>query len=154
MGRNRQIVEIGAIKRQPGVDYLTKSGFRLQSHRRLLSIPDRLAVVCKFCPNKETTATASTRLPTNLTHPHVPSSVGFLLLHRLQHCWDATFAFGSELWMEALTVPPVCNVDSLVARHRVWINGSCRRDTVLPLLLHLGMHNQQRIVGQMYGDLA
>lgn len=51
-------------------------------------------------------------------------------------------------------VIPVCDVDALVARYWMRVDGLGRRNTVLPFLLHLCMHHQQRVVRKMNSNLA
>lgn len=56
--------------------------------------------------------------------------------------------------MQILLVVPIRDIDALVASDRVWVDGLCRRDAVLPLLLHRCVHDQQRVVRQVNRDLA
>lgn len=56
--------------------------------------------------------------------------------------------------MEAVAITAVRDINTPVSRDRVRINGRRRRDAVLPLFLHLGVHHQQRVVREVDGDLA
>lgn len=56
--------------------------------------------------------------------------------------------------METLAVVSVSNIDPFVASDRMRIDHGSWMDAVLPFLLHLRVHNQQRIVRQVYRDLA
>lgn len=55
--------------------------------------------------------------------------------------------------MHVGAVVPVRDVDPLVPRNGVRIDGQRRRDAVLPFLLHLCVHDQQRVVWQVDRDL-
>ena len=55
--------------------------------------------------------------------------------------------------MEALRVVPVGDIDALIASDGMRVNSRRRVDAVLPFLLHLGMHDEQRIVREMNGHL-
>ena len=58
------------------------------------------------------------------------------------------------LRMEAFAVMAIGDVDSLVSSDGMRIDYRRLRDTMLPCFLHLRMHNKQRIVRQVYRDLA
>lgn len=56
--------------------------------------------------------------------------------------------------MEAFAVVSVSDIYSFVARNGMRIDHRSRMNAMLPLLLHLRVHHQKRVVRQMYRDLA
>ncbi len=56
--------------------------------------------------------------------------------------------------MQSCFVISIRDIDPLVSSNGVRVNGLSGRNAVLPLLLHLGVHNKERIVGEMDGDLS
>lgn len=89
-----------------------------------------------------------------MAHPKVLAEILPLALHNPQYARHATRASRRVRRVHACPVVAVRNVDAPVARNRVRVNRLRRRDAVLPLLLHLGVHHQQRVVRQMDRNLA
>lgn len=116
-------------------------------------VPDRIPIVVKLGPLEEG-AVILARHVAGMAHPEVPAPALPLLLDDPQHGRDATPAPRRVSRVQGGLVVPVRHVDAPVAGHGVRVDGVCRRDAVLPPLLHLGMHDQQRVVGQVDGDLA
>ena len=58
------------------------------------------------------------------------------------------------LWMKRFSIITVSNVDTPVSCYRMWIDGKCRCDAMLPFFLHLSMHDQKRVVREMDRYLA
>lgn len=56
--------------------------------------------------------------------------------------------------MKDLPIVAVRDVDPSVPCNGMRINGCCRRDAVFPFLLHLGVHDKERVVWEVDGDLA
>ena len=56
--------------------------------------------------------------------------------------------------MKAVAVVSVSDVDSFIARDGMRIDDRSCRNAMLPFLLHLGVHYEQRVVRQVYGNLA
>lgn len=88
-----------------------------------------------------------------MAHPHITSLVFFFSLNASQHRRYAAFASGRVSWVEALAVVAVSDIDPLVSSDWVRINNWRWMNAVFPLLLHLCMHDQERIVWQMDGNL-
>lgn len=95
-----------------------------------------------------------TRRIASMAHPHIPPPILLLPLHTPQHGWHIAPAARRIPRMQTLLVVPVGDVDPLVPRDRVRVDGRGGRDAVLPLLLHRGVHDQQRVVRQVDGELA
>lgn len=89
-----------------------------------------------------------------MAHPEVTPAILLFLLNDPEHRRDTTLASRSEFRVEVRLIVPVSDVDALVSGNRVRVDGLRRGNTVLPFLLHLCMHHQQRVVGEMNGDLT
>jgi hypothetical protein len=110
--------------------------------------PWRFTIIVKLCPFEEGT----TFLPwcvARMTHPHVATQVFRFSLYASECTWYLAVAFWCESWVEARFVVSVGDIDSFVSGNWVWINGIGRNNAVLPIFLHLSMHDEQRVVRQM-----
>lgn len=116
-------------------------------------VPYRVPVVVELCPLEEGAVLPARRVA-GLAHPKVPPAVLPPLLDDAQHGRDATRAPGRVPRVQAGLVVAVRDVDAPVAGHGVRVDGMGWRDAVLPGFLHLGVHDQQRVVRQVDGDLA
>lgn len=56
--------------------------------------------------------------------------------------------------MEIVLVATIRDAETFVACQRVRIDDLRRSNRVFPLLLHLGVHDEERVVGQVDCDLA
>ena len=56
--------------------------------------------------------------------------------------------------VKRLAIVAVRDVDASVPSDGVRIDGGRRRDAMLPLLLHLGVHHEQRVMRQVDSDLT
>lgn len=56
--------------------------------------------------------------------------------------------------MQTVLVTTIRDIDPLVLGQRMGVDGLGRRNAMFPLLLHIGMHDQQRIMREMYTNLA
>ena len=89
-----------------------------------------------------------------MTHPHVPPPRLLLPRCTAQHGRDPTLTLGRVLWMQTVLVTTIRDIDPLVLGQRMGVDGLGRRNAMFPLLLHIGMHDQQRIMREMYTNLA
>lgn len=48
----------------------------------------------------------------------------------------------------------ISDIDASVTSDRMRVDGLCRGDAVLPLLLHLSVHDQQRVMREVDGNLS
>lgn len=58
------------------------------------------------------------------------------------------------LGVKRLSIPSIRDIQPLVPGERVRFDGLCRCDAVFPLLLHLGVHDEEGVVREVNGDLA
>lgn len=84
-----------------------------------------------------------------MTHPHIPPTILLLPLNATQHCRHTTFTSRRIPRLKTFPVMAVGDIDPFIPSNRMGIDGGSRMDAVLPFLLHLRMHHQKRIVGQM-----
>jgi hypothetical protein len=77
-----------------------------------------------------------------------------LPLHAPQHSREPTPALRREPRMQRLLITPIRDVNPLIPRQRMRLHRPRRRYAVFPLLLHLRMHHQQRVMREQNRDLA
>lgn len=118
-----------------------------------LFMPNGLPVIVKLSPLKERAGLLPRNIP-GMAHPKVPPEILLLPLYHPQHAGKPTLAPWCQARVQGRFVVPVRDVDPLVARHRVRLDGLGGSHTVLPLLLHLSVHDEQGVVRQMDRDLA
>lgn len=111
------------------------------------------SVLVEFSPSKMATA-SSARSSICKALPHVSPSGSAGLLNASQHALHPTLATRRILWLHEVFQVSVGHVQSLAACNWMWVDCSCGQDAVLPLFLHLCVHNQQRVVRKMYCNLA
>ena len=81
-----------------------------------------------------------------MAHPHISPPTRLLSLHASQHGGYVAFAPWRVPRVKAVAIVPVSDIDSFVTCNGVRINHRRGVNAMLPLLLHLGVHDQQRIV--------
>lgn len=89
-----------------------------------------------------------------MAHPEIFPKILTLALHHAQDAGNLACAPRRLRGVHASAVVAIGNVDASVAGNRMRVNRQCRHDTMFPLLLHFSMHDEQRVVRQMYRDLA
>lgn len=129
-----------------------------QLHRPALAmlnflLPDRIPIIIELSPLEKVAPIFPRYIP-SIAHPEIPAPIFLLPLHNPHHCRYIAFTSRRILRMQFLFIISICDIDPFNASYWMWINSLCWSDTVLPFLLHLGMHNEQRIVGQMNCYLA
>src|SRR5688572_24604663 len=101
-----------------------------------------ISIIIEFSPAEEGT----TILPRNIAgmaHPKVTPEVFLLLLDHPQHTRYSAVAFGGATRMHVGFVVSIRDIDPLTTRDRMRIDRWGRCHAVLPLFLHLCMHDQQ-----------
>lgn len=102
---------------------------------------NRFSIIIELRPLKERASLLARHVP-SMAHPKVSSPIFLFSLNNSQHCWHVTFTLWRKIGMETCFVISIGDVDSLVARDRMWIDSLCWGYAVFPFFLHLGMHHQ------------
>ena len=93
-----------------------------------------------------------------MAHPHISAPCRPLALYATQHRGQRTPTSRRESRMERWPIEAICNVDALEVGDRVrdkcGRGRSCRCYRVLPGFLHVGMHDEEGVVGKMDGNLT
>lgn len=118
-----------------------------------LLVPARIAIVVEVCPLEEGAVLVAWQIAT-MAHPEILPVVLLSPLHDFEHSRNITLAFRCEFRMEVSSVVPIGDIDSPAPCYRVRINCLCWCDGVFPFFLHLSVHDQERVVRQVDGDLA
>src|SRR4051794_10972955 len=89
-----------------------------------------------------------------MTHPKILPPILLLPLHDPQHARNPTTAPRCEPRMKILPIMAISDIDTLVSCYRVGDHSRGGVDTVFPFLLHLCVHYEEGVVGEVDGDGA